>query len=123
MLAHKVLATMVKWTCAGRLTKRAATPIGLHDACMAHGGGLLFDPALHAAYYQYQWATDRRNAVTVCVRDVQRLGYAFPSLFEQGVLRVFLHHQWPCIYVTLVATIVAVREQEAAMEYTGMFPC
>ncbi|KAI3625691.1 hypothetical protein CBS9595_001052 [Malassezia furfur] len=88
---------------------------------MAHGGGLLFDPALHAAYYHYQWAIDRRNAVTVCVRDVQRLGYAFPSLFEQGVLRVFLHHQWPCIYVTLVATVVAVREQEAAMEYTGMW--
>ncbi|WFC94189.1 hypothetical protein MBRA1_000822 [Malassezia brasiliensis] len=84
---------------------------------MAHEGGLLFDPALNAAYHHYRWATDRRNAVTVCVRDVQRLGYAFPSLFEQGVLRMFLHHHWPCIYVTLVATVVAVREQEVAMEY------
>ncbi|WFD39198.1 uncharacterized protein MJAP1_002168 [Malassezia japonica] len=78
----------------------------------------LFDPTLHAAYYQHRWASQKENAVLVCVRDVLRLRRAFPALFEAGAVRLYRHAQWPCVYATVVATVVAVREAEGQTEYT-----
>lgn len=83
--------------------------------------GALFDPALHHAYYQHQWASDSAHAVIVCVRDVHRLSPAFPALFKQ--VRLYRHKAWPCVYATLVATVVAGRETGTSMEYTGRLRC
>lgn len=79
----------------------------------------LFDPTLHAAYYQHRWASQKENGVLVCVRDVLRFKRAFPALFEAGAVRLYRHAQWPCVYATIVATVVAVREAEGQTEYTG----
>ena len=79
----------------------------------------LFDPTLHAAYYQHRWASQKENGVLVCVRDVLRFKRAFPALFEAGAVRLYRHAQWPCVYATVVATVVALS---AAMALAACTP-
>ena len=76
------------------------------------------DPGTQAAYHCQRWASSPDRSLVVCLRDLNKLSYAFPRLFKRGLSRLFQHKLWPCIYVTLVATVVAVHELEDTMEYS-----
>lgn len=78
-----------------------------------------YDPALETAFAQFRWASDQANAVLCRARDVRRLERAFPALAEAGTLRLYQHRAWPCVYVTLVATVVGATQREGYSEYIG----
>lgn len=75
------------------------------------------DAELVWAYAQYKWARIPANALPCCIGHIHSLR-PMTYLTEQLACTAYLHGQWPCIFVHVVATIVGVQLNEFYAEYT-----
>ncbi|PKI83019.1 hypothetical protein MVES_002997 [Malassezia vespertilionis] len=75
-------------------------------------------PTLEDAYSEYQSALNPSNAVECIVRHVGELERAYPALFEQGTIRMYLHRGCYCVHVIVYGILVGMRVKEDELEYT-----